>query len=277
MIPSAGDIALFDERGWRIPMAGHRTFSSAPKWFYRTSDAVRDAAVILGRVGSHLPRDISVSPETFEAAVAGIKTSLGAEPSLANLLKGVHVPFLLPQLENLSDLGSLLEQQLLPAVSAAYQSVRPDCHFKAVLQDKTSLAGKLSVVPQSRYGSLLAALANGAVAGLYFPQALQEYDVASQAEQMTTLPAFPGLVLSGPLDIAAALVGCPELLFHEEAYSPVLCLSAVQHVDARLICCFKSYGPHLEFWCVTQMLTPTLKQVSEQWAGGLTVFAPVVA
>jgi hypothetical protein len=275
MTPSATTPALFDASGWRLPSASHRTFSRSPKWFYRTSETVSDVASALGRTARHMPGGAAVTAAAFEAAVAGIKASLAAEPALSSLLKGVHVPFVLPRLEGLTDLGGVLEQHLLPAVSAAHQEARPDCHFKAVLQDKTSLQGKLSVTPHSRYEALLAAVAEGPVCGLYFPQALQEYDVDSQAEQMKELPAFAGLVLSGPLDVAAALVACPELLFHADAYSPVLCLSAVQHDDPRLMCCFKSYGPHLEFWCVTQMLTPTLKQVSEQWAGGLTVFAPL--
>jgi len=82
------------------------------------------------------------------------------------------------------------------------------------------------------------------------------------------------MCLSGPLEIFSAIIGKPDLLANEEGYSPILCMASVAHTDTRLALVLKAYGPHLEFWCLTQMLTPNLKQVSEQWAGGITVYLP---
>ena len=92
---------------------------------------------------------------------------------------------------------------------------------------------------------------------------------------MKTLPFYEGLVLSGGLDTAAAFVGTPGLLINENDYPPVLCLSSIKHEDERLMLCFKSYGHHLEFWGMSQMLTPEITQVSEQWSGGLTLFETI--
>ena len=78
--------------------------------------------------------------------------------------------------------------------------------------------------------------------------------------------------LSGPFEMVYSLIAQPKLLFSEENYSPILCASALLHSDPRMVMMFKSYGPHLEFWLMTQMLTPTKTQVSEQWAGGITIF-----
>jgi hypothetical protein len=64
----------------------------------------------------------------------------------------------------------------------------------------------------------------------------------------------------------------PDMLINSDYYSPILCLSSYIHSDERMILLYKSYGPHLEFWCMTQMLTPNTKQVSEQWTGGITIF-----
>ena len=86
------------------------------------------------------------------------------------------------------------------------------------------------------------------------------------------LQIFQDLCLSGPIEVATSLIGTPNLLINKKYYSPVLCLSSVTHSDPRLICCFKSYGRHLEFWCLSQMLSKTKKQVSEQWSGGLSFF-----
>ena len=92
---------------------------------------------------------------------------------------------------------------------------------------------------------------------------------------METLPNITNLCLSGHVDITSVIVGTPDLLIHEEKYPPVLCLSAVQHNDPKLMLCFKAYGHHLEFWCMSQMLTPDVTQVSEQWSGGLTLFSNI--
>ena len=78
--------------------------------------------------------------------------------------------------------------------------------------------------------------------------------------------------LSGGKDICAALIGSPDLLINEENYAPIICMSSYVHSDSRLVLVLKSYGPHMEFWCMTQMLAKNTTQVSEQWSGGLTIF-----
>ena len=49
-------------------------------------------------------------------------------------------------------------------------------------------------------------------------------------------------------------------------------MSGARHVDNRLEAVLKSYGPHLEFWVLSNLLTPGIEQVSEQWYGGLTIY-----
>ena len=115
-------------------------------------------------------------------------------------------------------------------------------------------------------------LSKSDICGYYFPQVLQEYSVDAQILQMKDLKNIPNICLSGPIEVAIALIGNPNLLINKKYYSPVLCLSGVSHIDKRLISCFKSYGRHLEFWCLSQMLSKDKKQVSEQWSGGLSIF-----
>jgi hypothetical protein len=49
-------------------------------------------------------------------------------------------------------------------------------------------------------------------------------------------------------------------------------MSSYEHADPRMVLLLKAYGPHLEFWCMTQMLSRNITQVSEQWAGGLSIY-----
>ena len=91
-----------------------------------------------------------------------------------------------------------------------------------------------------------------------------------QRAQMGGLAAK--FVLSGGLEAAAALVGCPDLLFNKEVYPHHLCLSALQDPDKRFFYSFEAYGHNMVFNRRSNLMTPTVKQLSEQFAGGLTVF-----
>jgi hypothetical protein len=134
------------------------------------------------------------------------------------------------------------------------------------------------VAPGSRYEKFEQARTHGFTAGIYFPNCLAEYDIASQRKQMETLPETAGnatIVLSGPADVAAGLVGSPDLLWNEDSYPHHLCLSAIQEAGDQLVYTFEAYGQNLRFRYRSNMLTPTVTQVSEQWAGGLTVFVSI--
>ena len=200
--------------------------------------------------------------------------SIKSSVAYANLLKGVHVPFVYFD-DGLLDFGTDLEGRLLPSVQEAFSENFPEAHFKAVLQSDSKLPNQIVLDPRSHYEDFVEASRKGPIVGWFFPQATQEFDVESQRFQMTELPVIEGLgvCLSGGKDVCAALMGTPDLLISDDHYAPILCLSAYVHKDPRLVLLIKAYGPHMEFWCMTQMLTKDTTQVSEQWTGGITIFA----
>lgn len=266
---------LFDARGRRTPFAGMRVYSRVASHYYQLRQPAVDCAAVLDRTSKHTKAGTIVPVEKFKTACDGLLQAVKDDASLSNLLKGVHVPFVCPKISEDKDLGGEFENDWLPAVSSAFTGMFPKCHFKATVQGESELGGNVRVAEGSRYEHFLQARRVGAVVGWYFPEALLGYDVASQRSQMTSLTLPENLVLSGGFDVAAALIGTPDLLVNEDAYPPVLCLSGFQHADTRLMLCFKAYGLSLEFWGLSQMLTPTTTQVSEQWAGGLTIFTVV--
>ena len=263
------NLTFFDSNGWRLPKDSYQTFSNNPKWFFKLGDYSKNYEDQLSQIDKYT--DL---PRKNEALIAleKILDDLKSKKILENLINGPKVPFAIKK-TNINDIGEFIENTLLKNVSKSFQNSFPDSHFKAVIQDKTSLKGRLSITENSGYNNFLETLKNNDICGFYFPQVLQEYSVDSQILQMQDLLKEDNLCLSGPVEVATSLVGSPNLLINFDSYSPVLCLSAVKHIDPRLICCFKSYGLHLEFWCLSQMLTKTTKQVSEQWSGGLTLFA----
>ena len=267
---------LFDHNGRRIPYSGMRVFNQVSLNYYKIKQPVIDFEKILLNSQKHASVDSHISAKSFSDACIGLRDSLKGNKSLSNLFKGVHVPFICAKAPiREGDIGSELVENSLPSVASSFKAAYPDLHCKAVLQGNTKLSGALSVQSDSRYEQLINAHQDKTIVGWYFPQALQEYDVASQSEQMKTLPPYDGLVLSGSIEVSAAIVGSPGLLVNKEDYPPVLCLSSLKHDDDRMILCYKAYGLHLEFWGMSQMLTPGVTQVSEQWTGGLTLFTVI--
>lgn len=277
MLNSGSTLEYFNVLGRRIPTAKSRVFCSTPQSYYRLKQPACDFAAVLQR-----SRDCNLVPQSlglkgFTDAANSLADLIKTNANYGNLFRGVHVPFVAHSRTPLGDLGQNLEKILLPSVSKAFCAEFPESHFRAVLQGNSKLESSVTLDTRSYYGDFLKAVENQGVVGWYFPQALQEFDIESQRQQMEDIPSLPGagVCLSGGIDICASLVGSPGLLINPEAYAPILCISSYVHADDRLVLLMKSYGPHLEFWCMSQMLTPQLKQVSEQWAGGITIYQPI--
>lgn len=267
----------FDESGRRVPRDGLRVFSSDASTYYRLTQPIVDYGLILDRITTHQTVSLNLSASEFKARTDLLLDQLRLDSSYSNMANGVCVPFACKRAPKHADFGSELQSRLLPALHRAFNERYPDAHFKAVLQGNSELHGQISLHPHSRYDEFITACGEEPVVGLYFPQALQGFDVKSQQLQMHLLPESNTIkvCLSGGLDICTALTGVPELLISGEFYTPIPIMSAYRHNDDRLVLLLKAYGPHMEFWCMTNMLTKTITQVSEQWTGGITVYEKV--
>lgn len=265
---------LFDDNGRRIPDKHHRVFGDKPSFYYRLSQPKIDYKQILDKSKQFNYVPNYFLPDDFKSKAEGLLECIRINKDYSNLLNGTMVPFIVGRKAHEVDYGDELENTLLPSLKESFNAECPEAHFKAVLQGNSELYGNITLSPDSRYENLISTLKKGPVVGWYFPQALQEFDIQSQRAQMALLPKLEGagVCLSGGIDICAAVAGVPELLISDEFYAPILCMSAYVHRDPRLVLLLKAYGPHMEFWCMTQMLTIDTTQVSEQWAGGITVY-----
>lgn len=263
----------FDGDGRRVPTETDRVFGEVPNKYYKLAQPELNYKKILDRSRKFNISPSDITSEEFQEKAEGIVETLKSNSNFSNLLLGVHVPFVFIHPNPSNDLGTDFEDVILSNLKDSFSERYEEAHFKAVLQGDSKLCHSVSLDPSSRYHEFMNASRKGVV-GWYFPQALQEYDINSQRGQMSSLPELQDarLCLSGGMDIGAALIGTPELLINENFYTPILCMSAFKHSDERLILLLKAYGPHLEFWCMTQMLSKHTTQVSEQWAGGFTIF-----
>jgi len=266
-------MTFFNDIGRRIPSKGLRTFSEKPLNYYEINEYQIDFSNILSNSIRFGGVNSSIKVDEFKSACNNLRRKFENDKNYQNLFKGISVPFICKENKSVQDFGKDLQDEELPNFQRAFNSKFPNHHFKAILQSDSKLEGNIVLDPRSRYSEFVDACKASTVIGWYFPQALQEFDVESQRLQIVELPKVANICLSGGIDIIAALIGSPGLLISEKSYAPILCLSAYVHKDPRLIILIKSYGGHMEFWCMTQMLTKNIKQVSEQWAGGLTIYS----
>jgi len=268
--------SIFDKYGRRIPYKGMRVFNENSLHYYKLKKPENTFSEILSNSKKYGGVNNDISEISFKSKCLDLLKDIKNEDELEGLLNGVSIPFICCKSSNEKDMGSEVESDILPSVNRSFTENNPNLHFKAILQGEKKLANEIEVSKRSRYQNFLDLYDSGkTIVGWYFPQALQEYDIDSQREQMKTLPKQNNLVLSGIIDVSAVLIGSPKLLINKDDYPPVLCLSAIKHSDQNLMLCYKAYGHHLEFWGISQMLVPGVTQVSEQWSGGLTLFTSI--
>ena len=265
---------LFSDYGRRLPSDGDRIFGDKPSFYYKLNQPDIDYDLILERAKKYNLCGDNLSTAHFKSKANSLLNKLKQNDNFSSLINGTHIPFIYRHSNIKSDLGKNLEEKILPALKDSFTNKFPDAHFKAVLQSNSELNGNIKIHPDSGYDKFLDDSLSGVI-GWYFPQAFQEFDIDSQRSQIAKLPELNNIniCLSGGMDISAAVIGVPELLISKDHYTPILCMSAFVHSDERLILLLKSYGPHMEFWCMTQMLSKNTTQVSEQWTGGLTIFS----
>lgn len=265
---------MFNELGRKVPSQKCRVFSNAELNFYKTTEPFinveiqHETAVRLNLLHG------SKNFNNINATQLDIYNSIKNNIDFKNLLLGTNIPFAVSINDLRDDIGAQLTDDFLPLVKRTYEERQNGSWFKATLQGQNTLKSSLKVSDASGYQNFLEGVKSHCVVGYYFPTAFQEYDIASQRNQISLLPKNDNfnICLSGHVESSYSLIMYPELLFARNNYSPILCLSALEHSDARMIPMFKSYGPHLEFWLMSQMMTQAQTQISEQWAGGLTIY-----
>tara|TARA_B100000035_G_scaffold315391_1_gene335722 strand:- start:1005 stop:1817 length:813 start_codon:yes stop_codon:yes gene_type:complete len=251
---------------------GFRKFSQDGQNFYKLTHNIENLSDPFNRLkrSNLFPIDYDVKnlSESYQSLVEVIKKN----DFYSSLLNAPYFPIFLQDECNF-DIGYDLNNRYLPAVKESFNEKYPQSKFKAVLQGDIVLEKQISISSETNYNDFIKAIKKGVVA-IYFPQAFQEFDIESQRNLISYLPKCNDfkVCLSGGKDISVALTMYPDMLINNNYYSPILCLSSYIHSDERMVLLYKSYGPHLEFWSMTQMLTPKTKQVSEQWAGGITIF-----
>ena len=193
--------ALFDHHGRRVPPQGLKSPVVDANRDFRLRQPKLDYDQLIARAVELLQQGPIMSGAEFAARAKAIIGQVKANQKLANLLKGVYLPIVLPQML-VADYGQTLDEVFLTAMEKAYIAAFPKRSFNNHLQN--NLAGKVTVAPNTRHEQVLAKMGAGSVVGVYFPTALQGFSIPASREQMASLPE--NVILSGGLDIASAMV-----------------------------------------------------------------------
>ncbi len=222
-------LKLFDKNGRRIPKDLKSAVCDANKNFYLVQPklgTVADYADRLIRFQQAFKEGPVMSAAEFEGRAKELIAEVENNKNLCNLLSGIYLPIILPQLGNLNDYGENLKRVFIPAVEFSYNkdkqfSGRKFCNFR-----KNDLAGKVSIVPGTRHEKLIEKMTQGYVVAIYFPNPLQGFSINASREQIVTLPE--SLILAGGFDTASAIAMYSDVLANaKEWYTPGYNLSAL--------------------------------------------------
>jgi hypothetical protein len=261
--------SIVDGQGRLIPQAGDRVYSPIDRGYFCLTQPHLELDSRIASALSTLGLDHDSSSDIagqYVQELNACRESLLGDPQLRGLFEGVHVPFVLPPATE--DFGQEFDQVLLPAVERSFLRAHPGREFRNFCSN--GLAGNSSIVKSSRWGRIPAARVDSYVTGWYFPTALSGYAIPDQRTIVARLPE--SLVLSGPSEVAAAMICSPELLYKSDGkYGKLLALSSVEPTNPEedfFFWFFESYGWDLEF-----NMRSYLGAVSEYYSGGLTVLA----
>ncbi len=257
---SSGEVGLFDHHGRCRPDGLQAPVHIATRGYFSLTQPALDYDAIRARFAAVWGSDTLPDAAAFRQRAEAVLERLRKDVATSNLLKGVHVPFLLPRAKH-ADIGEALRTRYLPALNRAFKAALPEFDF--VDHHVSPLDGLLSVASGSRHQRLIDAMAVEAVVGWYFP-CLSEFSVPAAIERLDSLPE--DILLAGGYDTCAALIGSPDLLLRRDGYPPLLWLAALATVEAGEGQYFEAYGYNLTF-----NHRMHFNQAAEYWNSGIVV------
>lgn len=232
---------LFDKHGRRIPPRGFQAKVCDPNRGFRLVQPTIDYAARLARLHNAFEGMVKLpsSAEYEDSCRKLLGEQMAGDPSIVNAIGGVHLPWVMPQME-VSDHGLTIEN-LLVAVIRSYEAEFPKRKFRNYYKGR--LQGRVMVIPKSRHDLLVERLKAGPVFGVQFPNCLQGFSLRAQREQMETLS--PSFILSG-LDTLITMMIYPDVLARDPN-TPTLDLAAYQSRSSESSFFLKEYDYNLDF------------------------------
>jgi hypothetical protein len=113
-----------DKHGRFIPFEGMQSSVSDADYDFNLQQPKLDYGLRLAMIMEILHCGPTISAAEFQGRSEKIIARVKANKQLSNLLKGVYLPIVLPQME-IKDYGQTLEENFLPAVERVYKKQFP--------------------------------------------------------------------------------------------------------------------------------------------------------
>lgn len=256
---------LFNKHGRRIPEGLRTNVCDANRDFRLDRPELETDVHYANRImrlHGCLSVDTGIAAEQLKAETGRLLALIRDNSQIANILNGVWLPVVLPQLET-DDLGTALEQYL-EAVGKSYAKDFGDRKFYNHRKD--TLANEVKIVDGSRHDQLIERMKQGPVTGIHFPNPLQGFSVNADREQMSGL--LEGFVLSG-MDTPIAMAMYPDILARNYS-TPGLDMAALSWRSADYSLGFRAHGDALDF-----VHTDSLASARAHYSGGLLFLPPL--
>ncbi|MFA5954299.1 MAG: hypothetical protein WC817_02060 [Patescibacteria group bacterium] len=198
-----------EDNGQRLVSTRIKAAVCAPDFTYNPDQAACDYTAPWGRLSSTFEGEslLALGEAGFKCKSEALLAQIASTPSIANILKAVHLPIVIPQFD-VSDYGRALKETFLPAVGRSYETRFPARKFCQNIEG--DLIEQVSIVEGSRHERLVERMRGGPVVGIYFPNPLQGWSINAQREQMEDL--YEGFLLTGGVDSSIGQVMYPAEL-----------------------------------------------------------------
>ena len=255
---------LVDLNGRAIPNENERVYAIKDRQYFCLQQPELNLATIYGRYVEYLGEELlsDLSLDEFSNKFNHLLDRVANDLTCSFLLKGVHVPFILPQKDLL---GKQPIDSLIQKVSTSFTGSFPKYEFRKL--SKIDLDKDLKVSENSRWDILGQEWNHKLIVGIYFPTALSGFAIPDHVSVISRFPRY--LVLSGIPEAASSFIGSPNILMKTDGkYPNLLALSAFSNQDkeqSHMFHFFEAYGWNLYF-----NQRSNIGAVSEYYSGGLS-------
>jgi|GEM_PF-1055652 len=262
---SVSELSLFDINGRRIPPPGMKETQCAPGYRQLCKPILDNKSDFVQRLDYFQLAFESVPKLDFYAETQKLQAAVAADERIANLLNGVCLPIVLPQLGGTSfDYDRAFPKIFLTAAERTHGVVYPNVPFGRGHTNYNGRADERITIVDTSHRRLLDRMFRGDFVALYFPTALHGFSTYAQREQMAD-PDLPGtLHLSGGVDVMTAVAMYPDILDCDYDCPVVIDMAALQCENDRCSLGFKNMGA-----CVVRC---NLDIAHERLFGGLVFY-----
>ncbi len=257
--------SFFDESGRFLPELTSKEVNKNSRNYFVIGNEIRNEInnkKIFDNLQKYFGDKIKINFNEFLERLNKIQLKTNNNIELKNIDKAVNIPFIIPIIENHSDIGSDISNILIPKLKISYENEYPLYNFSNHCSE--NLKNQINISKKSRYLKIIEKIKFKNIVGILYLN-LNEFSFPAAEEIIEKMPE--DFNLSGPYEIFSSLIGFPNLLYKKEKYPPLLWISSIK--DKYL----NDTGYHIEpyGYNLTFNKRPHLNKAAEYWWHSISI------